>query len=176
MRNVFILALLGVALATVAIVVRSGLLARKNPGQPINSAMREALGTQLLPERDAMVIAQRYPGARETPNGLRYIVRNAGTGEATPKRGQIVSVHYEGWFLDGTRFDSSYDKGQGPFNFPVGAGAVILGWDEALLTMKKGEKRTLIIPYWLAYGEKGIRGKIEPKATLIFDLELLDFK
>ena len=85
-------------------------------------------------------------------------------------------MHYEATFLDGTKFDNSYDKGRGPFNFTYGTGAVILGWDDALATMKRGEKRTLIVPYWLAYGEKGIRGKIEPKATLIFELELLDFK
>ncbi|HEY0966029.1 MAG TPA: FKBP-type peptidyl-prolyl cis-trans isomerase [Opitutaceae bacterium] len=176
MRSVFVLALLGVVFATIAIVVRSGMLARKNPGQPINSAMREAYGVQELPARDATVIAQKYPGARSTPSGLRYIVREAGTGTETPKPGQIVSVHYEATFLDGTKFDSSYDKGKGPFNFTYGTGAVILGWDDALSTMKRGEKRTLIVPYWLAYGEKGIRGKIQPKATLIFELELIDIK
>ena len=176
MRSVFVLALLGVIFATIAIVVRSGMLARKNPGQPINSAMREAFGVQELPARDATVIAQKYPGARETPAGLRFLVRKAGTGTETPQHGQTVSVHYEATFLDGTKFDNSYDKGRGPFNFTYGTGAVILGWDDALATMKRGEKRTLIVPYWLAYGEKGIRGKIEPKATLIFELELLDFK
>ena len=176
MRSVFVLALLGVIFATIAIVVRSGMLARKNPGQPINSAMREAFGVQELPALDATVIAQKYPGARETPAGLRFLVRKAGTGTETPQPGQTVSVHYEATFLDGTKFDNSYDKGRGPFNFTYGTGAVILGWDDALATMKRGEKRTLIVPYWLAYGEKGIRGKIEPKATLIFELELLDFK
>ena len=176
MRSVFVLALLGVIFATIAIVVRSGMLARKNPGQPINSAMREAFGVQELPARDATVIAQKYPGARETPAGLRFLVRKAGTGTETPQPGQTVSVHYEATFLDGTKFDNSYDKGRGPFNFTYGTGAVILGWDDALATMKRGEKRTLIVTYWLAYGEKGIRGKIEPKATLIFELELLDFK
>ena len=176
MRSVFVLALLGVIFATIAIVVRSGMLARKNPGQPINSAMREAFGVQELPARDATVIAQKYQGARETPAGLRFLVRKAGTGTETPQPGQTVSVHYEATFLDGTKFDNSYDKGRGPFNFTYGTGAVILGWDDALATMKRGEKRTLIVPYWLAYGEKGIRGKIEPKATLIFELELLDFK
>ena len=176
MRSVFVLALLGVIFATIAIVVRSGMLARKNPGQPINSAMREAFCVQELPARDATVIAQKYPGARETPAGLRFLVRKAGTGTETPQPGQTVSVHYEATFLDGTKFDNSYDNGRGPFNFTYGTGAVILGWDYALATMKRGEKRTLIVPYWLAYGEKGIRGKIEPKATLIFELELLYFK
>lgn len=176
MRSFFLLALLGVTLVTIALVVRSGMLARKNPGLPINAAMREALGTQELPARDATVISQRYPGARITPSGLRFLVRQAGTGTETPQVGQTVSVHYNATFLDGTKFDNSYDKGLGPLNFIYGTGAVILGWDEAISTMKRGEKRTIIVPYWLAYGEKGIRGKIEPKATLIFDLELIDFK
>lgn len=176
MRSFFILALLGIALGTVAFVVRSGTLARKDPGLPINSAMREALGVQLLPERDAMVIAQRFPGARETPRGLRYLILTPGVGDTTPQRGQWVTVHYDASFLDGTPFDSSRTKEQGPLNFQAGAGKVIAGWDEAILTMKKGERRTLIVPYWLAYGEKGIRGKIPPKATLIFDVELIDFR
>jgi FKBP-type peptidyl-prolyl cis-trans isomerase len=176
MRSVVVRALLGVIFATIAIVVRSGMLLRKDPGQPINSAMREAFGVQELPSRDATVIAQKYPGTRDTAAGLRYLVRKAGTGTETPQPGQTVSVHYEATFLDGTKFDSSYDKGRGPFNFTYGTGAVILGWDDALSTMKRGEKRTLIVPYWLAYGEKGIRGKVQPKATLIFELELLDFK
>ncbi len=176
MRSIFVLSLFGIALITLAFVVRSGAYARKDPGLPINSAMREAMGVQLLPDRDAMVIAQRFPGARETPRGLRYLIQTPGTGDATPQRGQWVMAHYDAWFLDGTPFDSSRTKDVGPLNFQVGAGKVIAGWDEAFLTMKKGERRTLIIPYWLAYGEKGIRGKIPPKATLIFDVELIDFR
>jgi FKBP-type peptidyl-prolyl cis-trans isomerase len=107
---------------------------------------------------------------------MRYFVRALGTGEETPKAGQWASVHYEGRFFDGTKFDSSYDRGQGPFNFQVGLGRVIPGWDEAILSMKRGEKRTLAIPYWLAYGEKGVGSKIPPKAGLIFQVELIDFR
>lgn len=177
MRSIFVLALFGVALITLAFVVRSGAYGRKDPGLPINSAMREALGVHLWPDRDLMLIAKRYPGTRETPRGMRYVIRQPGTGDATPVRGQLVSAHYEAWFLDGTRFDGSRDEGNdAPFNFQVGIGKVIAGWDEAFLTMKKGEKRTLVIPYWLAYGEKGIRGRIAPKATLVFDVELVDFR
>jgi FKBP-type peptidyl-prolyl cis-trans isomerase len=176
MRNFFVLAFLGVALITLAFVVRSGAYGRKDPGLPINSAMREALGVHLWPDRDLMLIAKKYPGARETPRGMRYVIREAGSGEETPSRGQWVTAHYDAWFIDGTPFDSSHDEGNGPLNFQVGAGKVIAGWDEAFPTMKKGEKRTLIIPYWLAYGEKGIRGKIPPKATLVFDVELIDFR
>lgn len=175
MRSVFVLLLLGLALATVALVVRTGILARSNPGRPINSAMREALGQSVLPEKDAALLAQQFPDAIVTPNGLRYIVRAPGTGESHPQNGAVVTVNYDARFLDGTKFDASADHG-GPFNFVLGTGRVIPGWDDAFRTMKKGEKRTLIIPYWLGYGEKGIRGKIPAKATLVFEVELLDWR
>src|SRR3954469_18981340 len=177
MRNFFYLLLLGVFLATAALVTRSGLLARKNPGRPINSAMREALDKEnpQLTVNDEMLVNQLYGTAHKLPSGLRYIVGAAGTGTATPKIGDEVIAHYDGRLLDGTPFDSSYRKGV-PFVFRLGTGSVIRGWDEAFLTMKKGEKRTLIIPHWLAYGEKGRPGTIPAKATLIFEVELLDWR
>jgi FKBP-type peptidyl-prolyl cis-trans isomerase len=172
MRNFFVLALLGVSLITIAIVVRSGILQRKNPGAPINSAMREAMEKNELSETDAALIAKNFPDAKKTSSGLLYIVRAPGEGP-TPPRGAQVRVNYEGRFLDGTPFDSS--RNRGPLTFTVGAGDVIRGWDEAILTMKKGERRTLIIPYWLGYGAGG-RPPIPPRATLVFDVELLDFR
>lgn len=177
MRSFFFLLLLGVILITAALVTRSGLLFRKNPGRPINSAMREALNRQQpqLSTDDALVIAQHYNTAHKLPSGLRYVVRAPGTGESTPGLGSEVIAHYEGRLLDGTAFDSSYRKGA-PFTFRVGTGAVIAGWDEAFLSMKKGEKRTLVIPHWLAYGEKGRPPKIAPRATLIFEVELIDWR
>lgn len=178
MRSFFVLILFGVVLVSIALVVRSGLMARKNPGLPINAAMRVALGdkAQQWSDRDTQIIAQNYNGARDTPSGLRYLVRQPGTGEATPRRGQVVTVNYEGRFLDGEKvFDTSANH-EGPFNFRIGNGVVIPGWDEGIITMKPGEKRTLVVPYWLAYGEKGIRGKIPPHATLVFDIELLKFE
>lgn len=178
MRSFFYLLLLGVILATIAIVVRSGLLARKDPGRPINSAMREALDKEGTPEfsgADADVIRQKYPTAHRTPSGLLYIVRAPGTGTTTPHSGQEVIAHYDGRLLDGTRFDSSYTSGV-PFTFRIGTGAVIAGWDEGFLTMHKGEKRTLIVPYWLAYGATGQAPKIPPRATLVFEVELIDFR
>ena len=178
MRSFFYLLLLGVILATIAIVVRSGIFARKNPGVPINSAMRAALeeeGTPELPAADAAFIRANYATAHQEKSGLFYIVRNPGTGTATPRFGQEVVVNYDGRLLDGTRFDSSYAQGV-PFTFHIGTGEVIKGWDEAFLTMHKGEKRTLIIPYWLAYGTAGHGRTIPPRATLVFDVELIDFR
>lgn len=172
MRSFFVLLLLGVTLATIAIVVRSGMLARRNPGRPINSAMRLAMETPQVSHEDAAIIAEQFGNARRTPSGLEYVVRAVGTGP-TPKIGAYVSVNYEGRFLNGTVFDTSAKRGT-PFQFTVGKSQVIKGWDEAILAMRKGERRTLIIPYWLAYGEMG-NGVIPPRATLVFDVELVDF-
>ncbi len=106
-----------------------------------------------------------------TPSGLKYEVLKAGDG-ATPKTGQTVVVHYTGTLVDGTKFDSSRDRGQ-PFSFKLGVGQVIKGWDEGLSTMKVGDRRKLTIPPELGYGARGAGGVIPPNATLIFDVELL---
>ena len=106
-----------------------------------------------------------------TESGLKYIDVVVGTGES-PKPGQIVSVHYTGTLEDGTKFDSSLDRGQ-PIRFPIGMGRVIKGWDEGLMTMKVGGKRKLIIPPHLAYGAAGRPPVIPPSSILIFDVELL---
>lgn len=118
-------------------------------------------------------IEENWPNATTTPSGLRYVVTEEGSGEKTPSKGATVKAHYTGKLLDGTKFDSSYDRGQ-PIEFPVGSGRVIKGWDEAFLSMKKGEKRVLIIPPELGYGPAG-RGPIPPNATMVFDVELVDF-
>ena len=107
-----------------------------------------------------------------TPSGLKYIVTAAGKG-GSPAKGTRVKAHYTGYLTNGTKFDSSVDRGQ-PFAFNVGMGMVIAGWDEAFLGMRKGEKRRLIIPPSLGYGESGM-GPIPSNATLIFDVELIDF-
>jgi len=113
-----------------------------------------------------------------TESGLKYTDIKVGTG-ASPKRGQIAVVHYTGWLYKngakGEKFDSSVDRGE-PFEFPVGMGRVIRGWDEGVGTMKVGGKRTLIIPPALGYGAAGAGGVIPPNATLIFDVELLAVK
>jgi FKBP-type peptidyl-prolyl cis-trans isomerase len=177
MRNFFYLLLLGSLLLTIALVTRSGILARKDPGRPINSAMREALNTEKpqYSADDEMLIARNYAGAHKLSSGLRYVERAPGTGAATPKLGEEVICNYAGRLLDGTEFDSSYRRGA-PLVFRLGAGQVIQGWEEAFPMMHKGEKRTLIIPYWLAYGEKGRPPSIPPKATLVFEVELIDWR
>ena len=105
------------------------------------------------------------------PSGLQYDVLTPGTG-AEAKPGQQVSVHYTGWLTDGSKFDSSVDRGR-PFGFTLGAGMVIRGWDEGVAGMKVGEKRKLTIPPELGYGAKGFPGAIPPSATLVFEVELL---
>ena len=177
MRSFFYLVLLGAVLATAALVTRSGIFARKNPGRPLNSAMREALNAEnpQLSTEDARVLDQMYGTAHKLPSGLRYLVRAPGSGDATPHAGDEVICHYAGRLLDGTQFDSSYQRGV-PFTFRLGTGSVIRGWDEAFLTMHRGEKRTLIIPPWLGYGDRGSPPTIPPKATLIFEVELIDWR
>jgi FKBP-type peptidyl-prolyl cis-trans isomerase len=111
--------------------------------------------------------------AKTTPSGLKYIVTRPGSGPK-PTSGTSIKVHYAGRLADGTPFDNSYTRGQ-PIEFKVGSGMVIPGWDEGLLDMTKGEKRTLIIPANLAYGSAGRPPVIPQNATLIFDVELVEF-
>src|SRR5215472_15562528 len=113
-----------------------------------------------------------------TPSGLQIIDTKVGTG-VSPKTGQTCVMHYTGWLYEngakGKKFDSSLDRGQ-PFEFAIGKHQVIAGWDEGVASMKKGGKRTLIIPPELAYGARGAGGVIPPNATLMFEVELLDVK
>ena len=96
---------------------------------------------------------------------------NTGAG-AQAKAGQTVTVHYTGWLTDGTKFDSSVDRDD-PFVFVLGEGQVIAGWDQGVATMREGDKVKLTIPHHLAYGEQGYPGAIPPRATLVFEVELL---
>ena len=106
-----------------------------------------------------------------TPSGLKYEDVEVGNG-ASPQKGKRVTVHYTGTLTNGTKFDSSRDRGQ-PFEFPIGMSRVIKGWDEGVLSMKVGGKRKLMIPSALGYGARGAGGLIPPNADLNFDVELL---
>ncbi len=140
--------------------------------------LNETGGKELARERaeeaaQKKLIEEKWPNAVTTRSGLKYVVVAEGEG-ATPKPGSTISAHYTGTLLNGKKFDSSVDRGE-PISFPVGMGRVIPGWDEALVTMKKGEKRVLIIPPQLAYGPRGVPGAIPPNATLVFEVEMVDF-
>lgn len=113
-------------------------------------------------------------GFKKTNSGLRYQIIQKGTGKKAVK-GNNISVHYKGQLVDGTVFDSSYQRKQ-PIDFQVGIGQVIKGWDEGLQLMQVGDKARLVIPSELAYGSQGAGGVIPPNATLIFDVELMDVK
>lgn len=128
-------------------------------------------------DKDAKPASDAKPAAAmesavTTPSGLSYVDIAAGTGPQ-PTQGKPVKVHYTGWLENGTKFDSSVDRGE-PFVFTVGVGEVIPGWDEGVMSMKTGGKRRLIVPPHLGYGGAGAGGVIPPNATLIFEVELLD--
>jgi peptidylprolyl isomerase len=143
----------------IAVAVASGALATIIP---VNTAIAEPQGSTMT----------------TTPSGLQIEDTVVGSG-ASPQTGQTCMMHYTGWLYKdgekGNKFDSSLDRGQ-PFEFPIGTGRVIKGWDEGVASMKVGGKRTLIIPAALGYGARGAGGVIPPNATLIFDVELLDIK
>ena len=112
---------------------------------------------------------------KSTPSGLQYYDIKVGTGPS-PDSGQTAAVQYTGALPDGTKFDSSYDHGTDPFEFPVGMGRVIKGWDEGVATMKVGGKRRLVVPADLAYGPDSPTPAIPPNSTLVFDVELIAVK
>ena len=118
--------------------------------------------------------AQEEPEVVKGKNGLEYIDLVVGDG-LDARRGDQVTVHYTGWLEDGTKFDSSLDRGQ-PFVFPLGGGRVIQGWDLGVAGMKVGGKRKLMIPAKLGYGKRGAGDAIPPNANLIFEVELLSVK
>nr|WP_211229065.1 FKBP-type peptidyl-prolyl cis-trans isomerase [Geothrix fermentans] len=125
--------------------------------------------------RTAKTRKPKAPAMTTTASGLKYVDTKVGTG-AMPQRGQRCLVHYTGWLSEkgqrGKKFDSSVDRGE-PLAIPIGVGRVIKGWDEGLMTMKVGGKRTLHIPAALGYGARGAGADIPPNADLIFDVELL---
>jgi len=120
---------------------------------------------------DSMTDPMAEESLISTDSGLQYVDIVEGTG-AMPQPGQRVTVHYTGTLEDGTKFDSSRDRGR-PFTFQIGVGQVIKGWDEGVGTMRVGGQRKLVIPSELGYGSRGAGGVIPPNATLLFDVELL---
>jgi FKBP-type peptidyl-prolyl cis-trans isomerase len=173
MRQFGILFLLGFILVFIAWQARTGVFRRANPGEPTNKYMRQAMEKPQVSEADAAILRTQYGTAHVNSSGLRYLVHAPGTG-APPAPGSEVVVHYDGYLLDGTKFDSSRDRGT-PYVFRLGTRSVILGWEEAVAGMKIGEKRTLLIPWWLGYGEAG-HGQVPPKAMLRFEIELLEIR
>ena len=117
-----------------------------------------------------MSLEDEFAAATATSSGLKYIEISEGDGDTAG--GRNASVHYTGWLVDGTKFDSSVDRNQ-PFQFKVGAGQVIRGWDEGVSSMKVGGKRKLLIPADLGYGDRGAGGVIPAGASLVFEVELL---
>jgi peptidylprolyl isomerase len=140
------------AIAALAVVLATGVASMSTPSQ-----------------------AQAPANTVTTSSGLQFADLKAGTG-ASPRPGQICIMHYTGWLYQngkkGAKFDSSVDRGQ-PFEFPIGTGRVIRGWDEGVSGMKVGGKRVLIIPPELGYGARGAGGVIPPNATLMFEVELM---
>ena len=135
------------------------------------SAAAAATASIALPK---VAVADDHADFETTESGMRYKITKEGDG-AIPSGGQLVKAHYTGWLDDfdsPKKFDSSRDRGR-PFQFKVGAGQVIRGWDEAFSTMKVGERRKIILPSRLAYGDRGAGGIIPGGATLYFDVELL---
>jgi peptidylprolyl isomerase len=130
--------------------------------------------TKKTTPKEKTPMPQSQPTETKTASGLRYTDLVVGTG-ASPQKGQKVTVHYTGTLENGTKFDSSRDRNQ-PFEFTIGVGQVIRGWDEGVATMKVGGRRKLMIPPDLGYGPNGVPGAIPANATLIFDVELLGIK
>jgi len=125
-----------------------------------------------LPPEDLAIVEETWPDAKKTSTGMRYVILEPGAGES-PKPGDLVAVHYVGRLLDGTVFDQCAE-GQPPFKFRVARDQVILGWDQILQLMKKGEKRLVIIPPELGYGSRGQPPRIPRNATLVFMIWLED--
>jgi len=147
----------------------------RKEAQPPASQQSARQGSQLAPPAQTSTPTRVDPGTVvTTASGLRYVDLVVGSGPS-PAAGETVIVHYTGWLKDGRKFDSSRDRGA-PFEFPLGRGRVIKGWDEGIATMKMGGKRQLIIPPQLGYGSAGHPGVIPPNAELTFEVELLGMR
>ncbi len=147
------------------------LLALLGPGTVPLYAQREK-----LPMEDLEFVEKKWPEAKRTFTGLRYIVLKPGENDGPmPEKGMEVSVLYKGMLLDGTVFDQSPDADH-PLKIRLGRGGLIEGWEQALQKMRKGEKWLLIVPPEMAYGARGKPPTIKRNATLVFEMELVEFK
>ncbi len=159
-----------------ALVLAAGLMAAPGCGTQGTSGSRGAADSAAVTQVPATTtIDGKAVPLKATPSGLHYYDTKIGTGPH-PKAGQTVSVQYTGTLLDGTKFDSSYDHGGKPIDFPIGVRQVIAGWDEGVPGMRVGGKRCLVVPGGLAYGASPPSPDIPPNATLVFDIELVGVK
>ncbi len=159
-----------IIIVVVAVVVVF-LLLKRNPVAPSDAVVvseEESVATQS--EISTTSVASTPKPASE--DELKMTIVKSGTGDAVSRDGDILSVHYTGYLLDGKKFDSSVDRGT-PFQFTLGMGQVIQGWEIGMKGMKVGEVRKIVIPGKFAYGERGVPGVIPANATLVFDVELL---
>ena len=159
------LGLIGVILIVLMI---SGCIKGANDKNVEDLQQEEVVQEEVVQEEQT----QEVPVAGVTELQIESLME--GTGDRQVEKNDVISVHYVGTLTDGTKFDSSIDRGQ-PFTFTVGIGQVIQGWDQGTLGMKVGEKRRLTIPANLAYGEQGSGAVIPPNSTLIFEVELVSF-
>jgi peptidylprolyl isomerase len=169
--------------AAVVTGLRTGKINRGAVATPVSfrftdTFVRRGSSWQVLASQEIQIqqsgVNSGMSGEVTTASGLKYVDIVTGSGPA-PQPGQMVTVHYTGTLENGTKFDSSKDRGQ-PFVFKIGVGQVIKGWDEGVMTMRVGGSRKLIIPPELGYGARGAGGVIPPNATLLFDVELLGVK
>jgi hypothetical protein len=127
-----------------------------------------------LPWDDLEIVEKTWPKTRKTSTGLRYLILREGTGDAKPQPGDVVKVLYQGRLLNGTVFNEFLDPKE-PFVTRIGRDQLIAAWEEAIKQMKRGEKRLIIVPYELGYGTKGDPPRIPRRATLVFEMDLVDF-
>jgi FKBP-type peptidyl-prolyl cis-trans isomerase len=128
-----------------------------------------------LPFEDVEIVEKRWPNAKRTSTSLRYVIVKAGeTDGPTPVPGMIIKALYKGMLLNGKVFDETLDP-RAPLKMRLGRGNLIAGWEEALQKMHRGEKWIVIVPYELGYGSRGRAPDIPPRATLVFEMELIDF-